>query len=157
MKAQITKIDCENILGLKNISKLTIGTKKINPKENRHKTLRITWFGNSLHPRVTTNKFHYIKFGITQIGVRHSYKPKSQIHSNSSLSQIQKTKEPNTNQRTKGSHIPNTNCAQTKERATNQIQNLQHTKREQITKLQNQNQVVTSLSHYFKLQPMNIK
>ena len=115
------------------------------------------WFGNSLHPRVTTNKFHYIKFGIIQIGVRHSYKPKSQIHSNSSLSQIQKTKEPNTNQRTKGSQIPNTNCAQTKERATNQIQKLQCTKREQITKPQNQNQAVINFSHHSKLQPTNIK
>ena len=49
--------------------KLTIGTKKISPKENRHKTPRITWLSNSLHPRATTNKFHYIKFGIIQIGV----------------------------------------------------------------------------------------
>jgi len=38
--------------------------KKINPKENRHKTLRITWFSNSLHLWATTNKFHYNKFGI---------------------------------------------------------------------------------------------
>ena len=43
--------------------------KKINPKENRNKIPRITWFGNSLHPRVTTNKFHYNKFGIIQIDV----------------------------------------------------------------------------------------
>ena len=27
------------------------------------------WFGNSLHPQVTTNKFHYNKFEIIQIGV----------------------------------------------------------------------------------------
>ena len=27
------------------------------------------WFGNNLHPRVTTNKFQYNKFGIMQIGV----------------------------------------------------------------------------------------
>ena len=55
--------------------------------------------------------------------------------------------------------IPNTNCAQTKERATKQIQKLQHTKREQITKPQNQNQnqAATNLSHYYKLQPTNIK
>ena len=43
--------------------------KKINPKENRHKTPRITWFSNSLHPRAMTNNFHYNKFGIIQIGV----------------------------------------------------------------------------------------
>ena len=51
----------------------------------------------------------------------------------------------------------NTNCTQTKERATYQIQKVQHTKREQITKLQNQNQAVTNLSYYSKLQPTNIK
>ena len=61
---------------------------------------------------------------------------------------------PNTNTKYQ---IPNANCAQTKERATNQIQKLQRTKREQITKLQNQNQVVTNLSHYSKLKPTNIK
>ena len=44
--------------------------KKINPKENRHKTPRIMWFDNSLHPQATTNKFHYYKFGIKQIGVK---------------------------------------------------------------------------------------
>ena len=38
---KIIKIDCENISGLRKISKQTIGTKKINPKENRHKTPRI--------------------------------------------------------------------------------------------------------------------
>ena len=32
-EAQITKIDYENILDLRNISKITIGTKKINPNE----------------------------------------------------------------------------------------------------------------------------
>ena len=44
--------------------------------------------------------------------------------------------------------MPNTNCAQTKERATKQIQKLQRTKREQVTKPQNQNQnqAVTNLS-----------
>ena len=68
-EAQIIKIDCENILGLWKISKLTIGTKKINPKENRHKIPRCTWFDNSLYPRGMTNKFHYNKFGIIQIGV----------------------------------------------------------------------------------------
>ena len=94
-EAQITKINCENILGLRKISKLTIGTKeKINPKENRHKTPRFTWFGNSLHPRVTTNKFHYNKFGIIQIGVEALSQTQIPIHPNSSLSQIQ-------NQRTK--------------------------------------------------------
>ena len=40
---------------------------------------------------------------------------------------------------------------------TKEIQKLQCTKREQITKPQNQNQVVTNLSHYFKLQLTNIK
>ena len=49
------------------------------------------------------------------------------------------------------------NCAQIKERATNQIQKLQRIKREQITKPQNQNQAATSLSYYSKLQPTNIK
>ena len=68
-EAQITKIDYENILGLRKISKQTIGTKKINPKENRHKTPRITWFDNNLHPRIMTNKFHYNKFEIIQIDV----------------------------------------------------------------------------------------
>ena len=80
----------------------------------------------------------------TQIALSHKYKTK-----------------PNTNQRTKGSQIPNripnTNCAQTKERDTKQIQKLQRTKREQITKSHNQNQAITNLSHYFKLQPTNIK
>ena len=65
------------------------------------------------------------------------------------LSHKYKTKEPNTNQRTKGSQIPNripnTNCVQTKERDTKQIQKLQRTKREQIIKPQNQNQAVTNL------------
>ena len=69
-EAQITKIDCENILDLRKISKQTTGTKKINPKENRHKTPRITWFSNSLHPQATIKKFHYNKFGIIQIGVK---------------------------------------------------------------------------------------
>ena len=69
-ETQITKINYENILGLWKIFKLTIGMKKINPKENRHKTPRIMWFDNSLHPRATTNKFHYYKFGIKQIGVK---------------------------------------------------------------------------------------
>ena len=41
----------------------------MNPKENRHKTPRITWFSNSLHPRAMMNKFHYNKFGIIQISV----------------------------------------------------------------------------------------
>ena len=66
--------------------------KRINPKKNRHKTSRITWFGNNLHSWAMMNKFHYIKFGIIQIGVRHSHKPKSQIHPNGSFSQIQKLK-----------------------------------------------------------------
>ena len=68
-EAQITKIDCENILGLWKIFKLTIGMKKINPKENKHKTPRFMWFGNSLYSRGTMNKFHYNKFGIIQIGI----------------------------------------------------------------------------------------
>ena len=38
---KVIKIDCENILGLRKIPKQTIGTEKINPKENRHKTPRI--------------------------------------------------------------------------------------------------------------------
>ena len=42
---------------------------EINLKENRHKTPRFTWFGNSLHPRATTNKLHYNKFGIIQTSV----------------------------------------------------------------------------------------
>ena len=92
-----------------------------------------------------TNKSHYKKFGIIQISVEALLQ--TQIHPNSTLSQIQ----------TKGSQISNTNCVQTKERATNQIQTLQRTKREQITKPQNQNQVATNLSHYSKLQPTNIK
>ena len=41
---------------------------------------------------MTTNKFHYKKFGIIQISVETLSQPKSQIHSNSSLSKIQ-TKE----------------------------------------------------------------
>ena len=57
------------MLGLRKISKLTIGMKKINQKENRHKTPRFKWFSNSLHPQAITNKFHYNKFGIIQIGV----------------------------------------------------------------------------------------
>ena len=95
--------------------------KKINPKENRHKTPRFTWFGNSLHPGETTNKFHYIKFGIIEIGVE-------------ALSQTQITNTKPKNQRfttTKHEYqIPNTNCTQIKERATKQIQKLQRTKRE---------------------------
>ena len=43
--------------------------KKINSKENSHKTSRITWFDNNLHPRTITNKFHYNKFEIIQIDV----------------------------------------------------------------------------------------
>ena len=68
-EAQITKIDCKNILDLRKISKLIIRMKKINPKENRQKTSRIMWFGNSLHSWATTNKFHYKKFRIIQICV----------------------------------------------------------------------------------------
>ena len=69
MEAHITKINCENILDLRKISEQAIGTKKINPKENKHKTPRIMWFDNSLHPRAMINKFHYNKFGIIQIGI----------------------------------------------------------------------------------------
>ena len=105
----------------------------MNPKENRHKTPRITWFNNSLYPLVTMNKFHYNKFGIIQIGVE-------------SLSQNQ---------------IPNTTKQLShkykSKRTTNQIQNLQQTKRAEITKPQNQNQALTNLSHYSKLQITNIK
>ena len=50
------------------------------------------WFSNSLHPRATMNKFHYNKFGIIQIGVKALSQPKSQIHPNSSLLQIQNQK-----------------------------------------------------------------
>ena len=108
------------------------------------------WFGNSLCPQMTTNKYSCIKFGIIQIGVE-------------TLSQTQipnTSKQPsftNTNQKTKSLQISNTNCAQTKERVTNQIQQLQHTKRKQITEPQNQNQTATNLSYYSKLQPTNIK
>ena len=38
--------------------------KKINTKHQK-----FTWFGNSLHSQVMTNKLHYIKFGIIQIGI----------------------------------------------------------------------------------------
>ena len=96
--------------------------KKMNPKENRHKTPRITWFSISLYPRVTMNKFHYNKFGIIQIGVE-------------SLSQNQ---IPNTTKQLSHKYKP--------KRTTNQIQNLQQTKREEITKPQNQNQAVTNIS-----------
>ena len=55
--AQKIKIGCENILDLRKISKQTIETKKINPKENKHKTQRFTWFSNSLHPWMTRTNF----------------------------------------------------------------------------------------------------
>ena len=38
------------------------------------------------------NKFHYNKFGIIQIGIKALSQPKSQIHPNSSLLQIQNQK-----------------------------------------------------------------
>ena len=41
-EVQISKIDCKNILDLRKISKLTIRMKKINLKENKYKTSRIT-------------------------------------------------------------------------------------------------------------------
>ena len=64
--------------------------KKINPKENRHKTPRIMWFDNRLHPRMTTNKFGMIQIGVEALSqIQILNKP------NNSLSQIQ-TKEPNT-------------------------------------------------------------
>ena len=69
VEAQIIKVDCENILNLRKIFKLTIEMKKINPKENRHKTPRFTWFGNNLHSRTIMNKFYYNKFRIIQISV----------------------------------------------------------------------------------------
>ena len=69
--------------------------KKINSKENRHKTPRITWFDNRLHPRAMTNKFYYIKFGVIQIGVEALSQIQILNTPNNSLSQIQ-TKEPNT-------------------------------------------------------------
>ena len=78
-------------------------------------------FGNSLNPRVTTNKFHYNKFGIIQIDVEALSQTQIPIHPNSSLSQIQnqRTKYKPRNQRftnTKYEYqIPNTNCVQTKE------------------------------------------
>ena len=55
------------------------------------------WFRNGLHPRATTNKFHYNKYGIIQIGIEvlsqtqipnipkqlsHKYKPKNQRFTN---------------------------------------------------------------------------
>ena len=85
------------------------------------------------------------------------------IHPNNSLSQIQnqRTKDEPKSQRftnTKYEYqMPNMNCTQTKERATNQIQKLQCTKREQINKPQNQNQAAKNISHYSKLQLTNIK
>ena len=114
------------------------------------------WFGNSLHPQVTTNKFHYNKFGIIKLVQRYSHKPKSQIHPNNSLSQIQnqRTKYESKNQRfTNTKYELRTNQRESHK----QIQKLQCTKREQITKLQNQNQAVINFSHYSKLQPTNIK
>ena len=66
---KLNYIDCENILCLRNISKLIIRMKKINSKENSHKTSRITWFDNNLYSRTMTNKFHYNKFEIIQIDV----------------------------------------------------------------------------------------
>ena len=69
VEAQIIKVDCKNILNLRKIFKLTIKMKKINSKENRHKTPRFTWFGNNLHSRAMTNKFYYNKFRIIQISV----------------------------------------------------------------------------------------
>ena len=73
-----------------------------------------------------------------QITLSHKYKPKNQRFTNTNYEY----------------QIPNANCAWTKERATKQIQKLQRTNREQITKLQNQ--AATNLSHYSKLQPINI-
>ena len=62
-KAQITKIDCENILGLWKIFKLTIETKKINPKENRHKYQDLRGSAIAyIHGRRRTN------FTITNLG-----------------------------------------------------------------------------------------
>ena len=62
-EAQITKIDCENILGLRKISKLTIGMKKINPKEIniKHQELRDLAIAY-IHGRQQTN------FTITNLG-----------------------------------------------------------------------------------------
>ena len=137
--------------------KQLIGMKKINPKENSHKTPRFMWFSNSLHLRATTNKFHYNKFEIIQLGVEAL--SKTQISNVPKYLSLTNTKPKNqrfTNTKYEY-HIPNANCAQTKERATNQIQKLQHTKKEQITKLQNQNQALTNLSHYSKLQHTNVK
>ena len=156
-EAQITKIDCKNILDLRKISKLTIRMKKINLKENRYKTSRITQFGNSLHSRATMNKFHYKKFGIIQICVEAF--SQTQIPYTPKQLSLTNTKPKNQgfiNAKYKY-QISDANCAQTKERATNQIQKLQHTKREQISKPQNQNQAATYLSHYSKLQLTNIK
>ena len=91
--------------------------KKINPKENRHKTPRITWLGNSLHPRATTNKFHYNKFGIIQIGV----KALSQTQIPNTPKQLFLTNTKTKNQRFK---IPNMNIKYelytNQRRATNQ-------------------------------------
>ena len=41
VEAQITNIDCENILGLWKIFKLTIGTKKINSKKKKTQNTKI--------------------------------------------------------------------------------------------------------------------
>ena len=90
---------------MRKISKLTIGTKKINPNKNRNKIPRITWFSNNLYSRATTNKFHYNKFGIIQIGVKAI--SQTQI-SNSSLSHKYKIKKPKVHKHQ--IRIPNTKC-----------------------------------------------
>ena len=91
------------------------------------------WFGNSLHPQATTNKFHYNKFGIIKLVQRCSHKPRSQIHPNNSLSQIQnqRTKYESKNQRftntkyelrtnQRESHKSNPKVAMHQERANHQ-------------------------------------
>ena len=96
------------------------------------------WFGNSLHPRATTNKFHYNKFEIIQIGVEtlsqtqisntpkialsYKYKPKNQIQTQKTRgSQILNTYtkyQLRTNQ--KESHKANPKVATHQERANHQ-------------------------------------
>ena len=63
------------------------------------------WFSNNLYTRATTNKFHYNKFGIIQIGVKAL--SQTQI-SNSSLSHKYKVKKPKIHKHQ--IRIPNTKC-----------------------------------------------
>ena len=129
--------------------------KNINTKENRHKTPRI--YVVQQQPTSTSDDEQISLYQILDNtnwcrGTLTNHNPK---YTQIILSHKYKTKETKVHKY----QIPNANCTQIKERAINQIQKLQHTKREQITKPQNQNQnkVATNLSHYSKLQPTNIK